>query len=76
MAWKRDSAYWKSRVEREYPDIWNRLERGEIASVRAAAIEAGLIRDRTPLMDLRRAWRNASIEERKAFLDEVRPDTE
>jgi len=75
MAWKRDSEYWRTRIEREHPDIWTRLERGEINSVRAAAIEAGLIRDRTPLMDLRRAWRNASIEERKAFLDEVQPQS-
>ena len=74
MAWKRDSEYWKARIEREHPDIWSRLEQGEIKSVRAAAIEAGLIRERTALMDLQRAWRNASTEERKAFLDEVASD--
>ena len=76
MVWKRDSAYWKGRIEREFPEVWTRLERGDIKSVRAAAIEAGLIRDRTPLMDLQRAWKNASIEERKAFLGEVQPDVQ
>ena len=76
MTWKRDSAYWRTRIEREYPEIWTRLEHGEIKSVRAAAIEAGLIRERTPLMDLRRAWRSASIEDREAFLGEVQTEGE
>jgi len=71
MAWKRDSEYWKKRLRNEHPDIWAKLERGDVASVRAAAIEAGLIRERTALMDLRRGWKNASAKERKTFLAEV-----
>ncbi len=71
MAWKRDSEYWIKRVKDEYPDVWAKYERGAIKSVRAAAIEAGLIRERTPLMDLNRAWKNASRAERKTFLADV-----
>lgn len=71
MAWKRDSEYWKNRIKTEHPKIFTKLENGDIKSVRAAAIEAGLIRERTALMDLRRAWTNASAKERKTFLAEV-----
>jgi len=72
MAWKRDSAYWKGRIQQERPDIWEKLEKGEIKSVRAAAIKSGFIRERTPLMDLYRAWKNASRAERETFLDKAR----
>jgi len=71
MAWKRDSEYWIKRLQNEHPEIWAKHESGEIASVRAAAIEAGMIRQRTGLMDLRRGWKNASAEERELFLKEV-----
>ena len=67
----RDSNYWQGRLEREHPAIAERLRSGEIPSVRAAAIEAGLIRERTPLADLRRAWARAAQEERQAFLVEA-----
>ncbi len=73
MAWKRDSEYWKNRIKNEHPNVWARHEKGEIKSVRAAAIEAGLIQERTVLMDLRRAWKKASDEERVIFLGEVNP---
>lgn len=72
MAWKRDSAYWRARIEREFPEIFKRLEKKEIPSVRAAAIAAGLIRERTALMDLHRAWNKASPAERRDFLKQVR----
>ncbi len=67
----RNSAYWQGRLEREHPEIAERLRSGEIPSVRAAAIEAGLIRERKPLDDLRRAWAKAARGERRAFLAEV-----
>ncbi len=67
----RDSNYWQGRLDREHPAIAERLRSGEIPSVRAAAIEAGLIRERTPLADLRRAWARAAQDERQAFLAEV-----
>lgn len=68
---KRDSDYYRRRLEADHPDVFAALERGEYASVRAAAIAAGLVKDRTPLDDLRRAWKNASEEERQAFAGEV-----
>ena len=39
--------------------------------MRAAAVAAGLIREPTGLMQLRRAWRRAGAEERAAFMAEV-----
>jgi len=71
MAWKRDSEYWKNRLKNEHPGIFSELERGDLPSVRAAAIKAGLIRERTALMDLQRAWKNATPKERKTFLADV-----
>jgi hypothetical protein len=68
---KRDAAYWRRRLERDRPDIAARLRAAEIPSVRAAAIEAGFIRERTPLDDLRRAWVKASANERRDFLNQV-----
>jgi len=72
MAWKRDSAYWTKRLQDERPEVWARVEGGEIASVRAGCIEAGFIRQPTALMALRREWKKATAAERKTFLDEVR----
>jgi len=71
MAWKRDSEYWKARVQNERPEIWAEVESGKITSVRAAAIKCGFIRERTALMDLKRAWKKASASERKTFMAEV-----
>jgi hypothetical protein len=68
---KRDAAYWRHRVERDYPDVAERLASGEINSVRAAAIEAGLLHDPTALDHLRRAWRKASPDERSLFIEEI-----
>jgi len=67
----RDAAYWRHRIERDHPEIAARLDSGEIASVRAAAVVAGLIREPSGLMQLRRAWRRAGPEERAAFMAEV-----
>ena len=67
----RDAAYWRHRIERDHPEIAARLDSGEISSVRAAAVAAGLIREPTGLMQLRRAWRRAGAEERAAFMAEV-----
>jgi hypothetical protein len=68
---KRDAAYWRHRVERDYPDIARRLASGEISSVRAAAIEAGLLHEPSRLEHLRRAWKKATAEERSHFIEEI-----
>lgn len=68
---KRDAAYWRGRLEREYPEIAAELDSGTIPSVRAAAIQAGLIRASTPLDELRRAWRKATAAEKEGFIAET-----
>jgi hypothetical protein len=67
----RDAAYWRRRIERDHPEVAERLRTGEITSVRAAAIEAGLIHEPSPLLELRRAWRKASAADRAAFMADV-----
>lgn len=73
MAKNRGAEYWRGRLEREHPDIAERLAAGEIASVRAACIEAGLIRQATGVDELRRAWTRASVKQRNTFLASVAP---
>ena len=45
---------------------------GEFKGVRAAAIEAGIIKPPTGLEQLRRAWNRATDEEKRAFIQEQR----
>ncbi len=65
---KRDRAYWLKRLHKDRPDIAERYERGEFETVRAACIDAELIKPRTRLMELKNAWEKASASERKAFV--------
>ena len=37
-----DATYLAARIQRDYPDIAERLDAGEFPSVRAAALEAGI----------------------------------
>lgn len=60
-----------ARLKRDHPDIAKRLARGEFKSARAAAREAGIKIDLTPLQQLRRYWKTASEEERAAFREEI-----
>jgi len=62
-----DSTYLARRLLRDAPDIFAALERGEYASVRAAARAAGLIKDKTPLEQLHHWWGKASAQEREQF---------
>lgn len=68
---RRDSSYLAARLKRDHPEIAKRVEAGEFKSMRAAAIEAGIVRPPTPLDTLRRAWRKASEGERRAFAREA-----
>ena len=68
---KRDSQYWHLRLVRDHPEVAEKLEAGEIASVRAACIEVGFVKRTTGTDELRRAWARASAEERRDFLAEV-----
>lgn len=69
MAAKRDSAYYRARLQAEHPDIFAELEAGTYPSVREAAIAAGLIKRVTPLKALKREWRKAAVYERDDFLN-------
>lgn len=65
---KRDSAYWRGRLEREHPAIYAKLLSGEFPSIRAACAAAGLIRLPTRFDALKREWRRATNAQRKAFV--------
>lgn len=64
---KRDNAYFRRRLEAEYPAIWKALKEGKYSSEREAFIAAGLRSDRTRLNELKNAWTKASISEQRAF---------
>jgi hypothetical protein len=64
---KRDSNYYKRRLQREFPRIYSELLSGKHESVRQAAAAAGLIRLPTRLQALKREWKHATWAERKAF---------
>jgi hypothetical protein len=62
------SSYLAARIKKDRPDIVERIEAGEFRSIRAAAKEAGFVREASPLDLLKRTWGKASHEEREAFL--------
>ena len=64
-------SYLLRRLARQMPEILGRYERGEFKSVRAAALAAGIIREKTPLEILRSVWAKASEGERETFLSEI-----
>jgi len=63
--------YLAARIARDRPDILERMKAGEYPSVRAAAIEAGIVKVPTALDTLRKAWTKASADERATFLREA-----
>jgi hypothetical protein len=65
------ATYLSRRIARDRPDILQRMKDGEFPSVRAAAIEAGIVKVPTALDLLKRAWAKATDQERAAFVTEV-----
>jgi len=65
------ATYISRRIARDRPDILQRMKDGEFPSVRAAAIEAGIVKVPTALDLLKRAWAKATDQERAAFVTEV-----
>jgi len=55
------ATYLTRRIARDFPEILNRMKSGEFKSVRAAAKEAGIVKDPTPLQLLHRAWKKATL---------------
>lgn len=64
-----DNTYLAARIKRDAPEIAARVAAGEFKSIRAAAIEAGIVKVATPLDALKRAWGKASAEDQRQFLD-------
>lgn len=58
--------YLAARIKRDHPEIAARIS--EFPSMRAAAREAGIVRDPPPLSTVQKAWRKASSDERDAIV--------
>lgn len=61
-----------ARINRDHPEIAERVKAGEFKSIRAAAIVAGIVKVKTPLERLFAEWKKASQEERDAFLKSIK----
>lgn len=70
----RDNSYYSTRLEREYPTIWAEHQTGRFASLRAACIEAGLIKPRKRSNELKNAWRKAKVDEKIQFLQYLKQE--
>ena len=65
---RRSAAGMAERLEREFPAIWKRYKGGQIRSITAAAIAAGIKDDpHTPWKESCRAWNRMSKAERRKF---------
>lgn len=64
----RSNSYWLNRLERDHPKIFAMLRSGEIPTVRAARLRAGLLRQPTRLERFIREWDRLSTAQRGAFL--------
>jgi hypothetical protein len=60
--------YLTARIARDFPDILERMKAGEFKSVRQAAIEAGIVKVKTPLEHLKHWWNKANKDERIEFV--------
>ena len=68
MTKKRDNAYLKKRLAKEFPGVFADFDAGRIKSVRAAAAKAGLIHLPTRLDALKREWKKATQAEQHEFI--------
>lgn len=65
---KRDNAYYRGRLEKEHPAVFQDLKDGKYGSEREAFVAAGLRSERTRLHELKNAWRKSSRAEQAAFM--------
>lgn len=65
------ASYLIAKLKRDAPEIAERLAAGEFRSVRAAALAAGIVKPPRPLVELRRWWERASVDERETFRAEI-----
>lgn len=59
--------YLAARIKRDRPDIHERMKAGEYKSVRAAAKDAGIIRELATLEKAQKLWLKMTAKERAAF---------
>jgi hypothetical protein len=67
MSKKRDSAYLKDRLKRDFPKEFADFRAGKYKNVSQAAVAAGLIRRPTRFENLKREWKGATPAQRSAF---------
>ncbi len=63
--------YLAARLKRDHHDIFQRLAAGKFASVRQAAIAAGIVKVPSILDQLRKLWAKASEADRRTFMEEA-----
>jgi hypothetical protein len=68
MSKKRDSAYLKGRLQRDFPKEFADLRAGKYKNVSQAAVAAGLIRLPTRVDALKREWKRATTAEKNEFV--------
>lgn len=71
MANKRDNGYYEARLKSEHPAAFQDLQDGKHRTLADALVAVGLRRPRTPLHELRNAWRKANPTERSTFLADI-----
>ena len=64
--------YLTARLKRDHDEIFERLAAGEFASVRQAAIAAGIVKVPSVLDQLRKLWAKASEADRRTFMEETK----
>lgn len=67
--------YLTARLKRDHDAVFQRLEAGEFASVRQAAIAAGIVKVPSVLDQLRKLWAKATDADRRTFLKEATDGT-
>jgi len=62
-----DPDYLTARLKRSHGEIYNRWLAGEYRSVRAAAIDAGIVRELTTVEKIKKLWLKMTPEEKEEF---------
>jgi hypothetical protein len=63
--------YLAARLKRDHPEIAAKVAAGDYASIREAAVAAGIVKPPSPLAQMRSAWKRASPEQQATFRREI-----
>lgn len=66
--------YLRRRLKRDRPDLLEKVADGRL-SVRAAAVQAGIVKEPTPIEKAMAAFRRLTVAERRAFLEVVQAES-